>query len=151
MDSVINSKRVYRLMKLQGTQSVTRKKRKKYIGSTPQQVAENILNRKFEEEMPNQKWVTDVTEFKYGNGKKAYLICTTSLLLLFVIIDYLTEVAAGWIGVLRSKIGMFGIARKVFIFAMVACRSLGDGHIFRDMLARIRVQWLTVSRRMILH
>lgn len=23
--------------------------------------------------MPNQKWVTDVTEFKYGNGKKAYL------------------------------------------------------------------------------
>lgn len=73
MDSVINAKRVYRLMKLQGIQSVTRRKRKKYVGSTPQQVTENVLNRKFEAEMPNQKWVTDVTEFKYGNGKKAYL------------------------------------------------------------------------------
>lgn len=60
-------------MKLQGIQSVTRRKRKKYVGSTPQQVAENVLNRKFEAEMPNKKWVTDDTEFKYGNGKKASL------------------------------------------------------------------------------
>lgn len=60
-------------MKLQGIQSVTRRKRKKYVGSTPQQVAENVLNRKFEAEMPNKKWLTDVTEFKCGNGKKAYL------------------------------------------------------------------------------
>ncbi|MDP4097390.1 IS3 family transposase [Paenibacillus sp. P96] len=73
MDSIINAKRVYRLMKLQGIRSVTRRKRKKYVGSTPQQVAENVLNREFEAEMSNQKWVTDVTEFKYGNGKKAYL------------------------------------------------------------------------------
>lgn len=38
-------------------------KEKKYVGSTPQQVAENVLNRNFEAEAPNQKWVTDVTEF----------------------------------------------------------------------------------------
>lgn len=73
MDKPINAKRVYRLMRLQGIQSVIRRKRKKYVGSTPQQVAENVLNRKFEAEAPNQKWVTDVTEFKYGSGKKAYL------------------------------------------------------------------------------
>ncbi|MEK5235904.1 IS3 family transposase [Paenibacillus sp. FSL L8-0470] len=73
MGRVINAKRVYRLMRLQGIQSVIRRKRKKYVGSAPQQVAENVLNRKFEAEMPNQKWVTDVTEFKYGNGRKAYL------------------------------------------------------------------------------
>lgn len=73
MDKSINAKRVYRLMRLQGIRSVIRRKRKKYIGSTPQQVAENVLNRNFEAEAPNQKWVTDVTEFKYGNGKKAYL------------------------------------------------------------------------------
>ncbi|MFM9282486.1 IS3 family transposase, partial [Paenibacillus jiagnxiensis] len=74
MDRPLNAKRVYRLMKLQGIQSVIRrKKKKKYVGSTPQQVAENVLNREFHAEAPNQKWVTDVTEFKYGNGKKAYL------------------------------------------------------------------------------
>ena len=69
----INHKRVQRLMKIKGIQSVIRRKKKKYERSTPQQVAENLLNRKFQAEMPNEKWVTDVTEFKYGNGQKAYL------------------------------------------------------------------------------
>ncbi|MGM1049737.1 MAG: DDE-type integrase/transposase/recombinase [Bacillota bacterium] len=36
-------------------------------------MAENVLNRKFTADAPNKKWFTDVTEFKYGNGKKAYL------------------------------------------------------------------------------
>jgi putative transposase len=69
----INHKRVQRLMKIKGIQSVIRKKKKKYERSTPQQVTENLLNRKFQAETPNEKWVTDVTEFKYGNGQKAYL------------------------------------------------------------------------------
>ncbi|MGM1048826.1 MAG: IS3 family transposase [Bacillota bacterium] len=69
----INQKRVYRLMKLKKIQSVIRRKKKRYAKSTPQQVAENVLNRKFTADAPNEKWVTDVTEFKYGNGKKAYL------------------------------------------------------------------------------
>lgn len=69
----INYKRVYRLMKLAGIQSVIRRKKKKYVRSTPQQVAENLLNRKFTAEESNEKWLTDVTEFKYGNGQKAYL------------------------------------------------------------------------------
>lgn len=69
----INLKRVYRLMKLKGIQSVIRRKKKRYAHSTPQQVAENVLSRKFTAEAPNEKWVTDVTEFKYGSGQKAYL------------------------------------------------------------------------------
>lgn len=69
----INHKRVQRLMKIKGIQSVIRRKKKKYERSTPQQVAENLLDRKFHAEAPNEKWVTDVTEFKYGNGQKAYL------------------------------------------------------------------------------
>nr|WP_241484627.1 IS3 family transposase [Paenibacillus mucilaginosus] len=69
----INHKRVYRLMKVKGIQSVIRRKRKKYPHSTPQHVAENVLNRNFQAAEPNEKWVTDVTEFKYGNGQKAYL------------------------------------------------------------------------------
>lgn len=69
----INHKRVQRLMAFKGIQSVIRRKKKKYACSTPQQVAENLLDRKFEAAAPNEKWVTDVTEFKYGNGQKAYL------------------------------------------------------------------------------
>ena len=36
-------------------------------------VAENLLSREFTADKLNQKWLTDVTEFKYGNSKKAYL------------------------------------------------------------------------------
>lgn len=59
----------------------------------------------------------------------------------FVILDYLTGIAAaGMIGKLESNVGMFGIARKVFIFAMVSVAHLvdgvlGDGHLFRDAVA----------------
>ncbi len=68
-----NHKRYYRLMKVAGIQSVIRQKKKRYKHSTPQHVAENVLNREFSAEKPNEKWVTDVTEFKYGLSKKAYL------------------------------------------------------------------------------
>jgi putative transposase len=69
----INHKRVHRLMKIKGIQSVIRRKRKKYTRSTPQQVADNLLNRKFHAKVPNEKWLTNVMEFKYGNSQKAYL------------------------------------------------------------------------------
>ena len=69
----INHKRIYRLMKVAGIQSVIRRKKKKYGKSTPQHVAENILNRKFTAAQSNEKWLTDVTELKYGDGQKSYL------------------------------------------------------------------------------
>lgn len=69
----INHKRVSRLMKLAGIQSVIRRKRKRYTRTSPQQVVDNRLNRQFHADSPNEKWLTDVTEFKYGNGQKAYL------------------------------------------------------------------------------
>lgn len=62
-------------------------------------------------------------------------------MLVFVILDYLTGIAAaGMTGKLESNVGMFGIARKVFIFAMVSVAHLvdgvlGDGHLFRDAVA----------------
>jgi len=68
-----NLKRIYRLMKSINMKSVIRKKKKNYIPSTPQITAENILNREFYADKPNQKWLTDVTEFKLTNGQKAYL------------------------------------------------------------------------------
>jgi transposase InsO family protein len=68
-----NKKRVYRVMRVIGMKSVIRRKRPNYIKSTPEIVAENILNRNFNAERLNEKWLTDVTEFKIGDGSKMYL------------------------------------------------------------------------------
>ena len=69
-----SKKRVHRIMKKLGIHSIIRKKKKKYISSTPEIVAENKLNRDFYAAAPNVKWVTDVTEFKIpGETKKLYL------------------------------------------------------------------------------
>jgi len=68
-----NYKRIYRLMRSINMKSVIRRKKKNYVPSTPQVTAENILNRKFYANEPNQKWLTDVTEFRLIDGTKAYL------------------------------------------------------------------------------
>ena len=69
-----NSKRIHRIMKVLGIHSVIRKKKSKYNNSTSQTVSENILERDFFASAPNEKWVTDVTEFKIpGTNRKLYL------------------------------------------------------------------------------
>ena len=73
LNTQYNHKRIYRLMKSINLQSVIRKKKKRYIKSTPQITAENVLNRDFSAATLNEKWLTDVTEFKITNGTKAYL------------------------------------------------------------------------------
>ena len=52
--------------------SICRRRRKNYVKSTPEITAENILNREFHEHF-GEKWLTDVTEMKYGINGKAYL------------------------------------------------------------------------------
>ena len=50
------------------------------------------------------------------------------ILVAFVAIDYITGVlAAAYHGKLDSNIGLKGIAKKVFIFVIVACGHLVDG------------------------
>lgn len=68
-----NYKRIYRLTHLVGLRAVIRRKRPQYQRSTPEITAENILNRDFTAENLNEKWLTDVTEFKYGDNSKLYL------------------------------------------------------------------------------
>jgi transposase InsO family protein len=53
--------RVYRLMRAEGQQSQRGYKRRNYYGSKPANVADNILERDFGAEKPNQTWVTDIT------------------------------------------------------------------------------------------
>ena len=69
-----SKKRIHRIMKKLGIHSVIRKKKKKYVSSTPENIAENKLNRDFYATAPNEKWVTDITEFKIpSDSKKLYL------------------------------------------------------------------------------
>ncbi len=68
----INHKTVLKLMKELGLQCfVKMKKYKSYKGDVGK-IADNILNREFKADKPNEKWVTDVTEFKLF-GTKIYL------------------------------------------------------------------------------
>ena len=49
----------------------------------PQFIAENILNREFHADAPNQKWLTDVTEFKYYEGDTKHRIYLSAILDLY--------------------------------------------------------------------
>jgi toxin secretion/phage lysis holin len=61
-------------------------------------------------------------QFLYGDWTMLLTI-----LLALTIIDFISGLAAGYIkGELKSKVGMIGIARKVFIFMMVAVAHLID-------------------------
>lgn len=69
-----SKRRVQRIMNLLGIKSIIRRKRKPYRGSTQKVTAENILHREFLATKPNEKWATDVTEFKIPkSNKKLYL------------------------------------------------------------------------------
>lgn len=78
-DLCLNRKRIYRLMTYIGLKSVCRRKRKNYVRSTPEVTADNILNRNFKAESVGEKWLTDVTEMKYGSAIKAYLSAVLDL------------------------------------------------------------------------
>lgn len=69
----VNEKRVLRLMRILGLKSVCRRSKRTWKPSDWQVIAENRLNREFHAQTFGQKWLTDITEMKYGTGKKAYL------------------------------------------------------------------------------
>lgn len=68
----INHKTVQRLMIMMGLKSRVRPKRYKSYRGNVGKVADNVLSRDFSATKPNQKWVTDVTEFNVS-GQKVYL------------------------------------------------------------------------------
>jgi len=65
----MNHKKVLRLMQTLGIRSrIRRKHRCNYSSSTEGRVAKNLLKRDFKAERANQKWVTDVTQFRVGES-----------------------------------------------------------------------------------
>lgn len=70
---LINHKKVQRLMKRMGLIGIKRNRRKysSYQG-TVGKIADNIIQRDFFSDKPNEKWYTDITEFNL-RGDKVYL------------------------------------------------------------------------------
>ena len=78
-----NHKTVQRLMKELGLVCHVRMKKYRSYKGEIGKIAPNLLNRDFHAEKPNQKWVTDVTEFSLF-GEKLYLspildLCSSDL------------------------------------------------------------------------
>lgn len=69
---VVNHKKVQRLMGELGLKSLVRIKKYQSFKGQVGQTSPNHLERSFTASKPNEKWVTDVTEFKV-DGQKLYL------------------------------------------------------------------------------
>nr|WP_144414959.1 IS3 family transposase [Neisseria meningitidis] len=68
----VNHKKVSRLMAKTGLKAVIWRRKYRSFKGEVGKIAPNILRRCFHAEKPNEKWVTDVTEFNVG-GEKIYL------------------------------------------------------------------------------
>lgn len=83
----VSRKRVVRIMQREGLKARVRKRFKcTTMSDHGQPVAANLLDRNFEAERPNQKWVGDTTELVTNNGK----------LFLAVILDLFSRYVVGW-------------------------------------------------------
>ncbi len=67
----VNHKKVQRIMRELGLKCLVSMKKYKSYKGTVGKIAPNILDRQFTAEQPNEKWVTDITEFKLF-GEKLY-------------------------------------------------------------------------------
>ena len=66
---LINHKTVQRLMQQLGLKSLVRIKRYRSYKGNVGKITANLLQRQFKADLPNEKWVTDVTEFKLADQK----------------------------------------------------------------------------------
>ena len=74
----VNDKRILRICRMRKIQSSIKWKPGccTRAGKDAKHIQDNILNREFSAEQPDQKWLTDVSEFKYsanGETRKLYL------------------------------------------------------------------------------
>ena len=84
-DIHVNDKRVLRICRHEGIQSTIKHSANSITkgANHPYHTVENILDRKFTAEAPNQKWLTDVTEFKYYEGPEIHKVYLSAILDLY--------------------------------------------------------------------
>jgi putative transposase len=82
----VSEKRVARLMRAEGLRARAPKRfRSTTMSEHDQPVAANVLDRCFDAERPNQRWVGDTTEFIIGSSAKLYLAAILDLYSRFVV------------------------------------------------------------------
>ena len=82
----VSPKRVARLMQEDGLKARPRKRFKMTTMSDHDQpVAANLLDRQFDAQAPNQRWVGDTTEMLIGTGGKLYLAAILDLFSRFIV------------------------------------------------------------------
>lgn len=81
----VNDKRVLRICRKKDIKSTIKYSKQGCTrqAANPQYIAENILNREFTTDAPNEKWLTDVTEFKYYIGIEVHKIYLSAILDLY--------------------------------------------------------------------
>ena len=84
-DIKANDKRVLRFCRRKGIKSTIKYYNKGCTrqAKNPQFIAENVLDRDFTATAPNQKWLTDVTEFKYYTGIEVHKVYLSAILDLY--------------------------------------------------------------------
>jgi putative transposase len=83
---LVSPKRVARLMQEDGLKARARKRFKMTTMSDHDQpVAANLLDRQFDAQAPNQRWVGDTTELLIGTGGKLYLAGILDLFSRFIV------------------------------------------------------------------
>jgi len=82
----VSRKRVIRLMQEDGLKARARKRYKlTTMSDHDQPVAANLLDRQFEADAPNQRWVGDTTEFVIGGSGTLYLAAILDLFSRFIV------------------------------------------------------------------
>jgi transposase InsO family protein len=85
-DERVSRKRLIRLMQEDGLVARARKRYKlTTMSDHDQPVAANLLDRQFEAEAPNQRWVGDTTEFVIGGSGTLYLAAILDLFSRFIV------------------------------------------------------------------
>ena len=81
----INDKRVLRICRKLNIKSTIKYSNNGCTrqAANPQYIAENILNREFTAKAPNEKWLTDVTEFHYYIGIEKHKVYLSAILDLY--------------------------------------------------------------------
>ena len=81
----VNDKRVLRICHKEHIQSAIKWKPKSCTRNSkdPAHIARNYLNRDFHADAPNEKWLTDVTEFKYYIGIEVHKVYLSAILDLY--------------------------------------------------------------------
>ena len=78
----VNDKRVLRICRARDIRSTVKYNNRGCTrhAKNPQYLAENLLDRQFYAEKPNEKWLTDVTEFKWYEGTQVHKLYLSAIL-----------------------------------------------------------------------